>query len=525
MGLKNHKGIFFFILVFLYFVWLMATPTLADPDAFYHIKISQLIAERGLITSFPWLWFTTLKDNFTDHHLFFHLLMTPFVIFGNGVIGAKFLAVLLAAGFVSLSVWLMRRLGVKWPELFSLLMLLNASFVFRLSLVKAIPLSLIIFFLGLYLMFRHQTRGLFLASAIFVWAYGGWPITIVAAITHAGVSSLINVAARFKTGWWKALKLFIREIFRREQLNILAAVFGGSLIGLVINPYFPQNLYFYWQQVVQIGLFNLNETIAVGAEWYPLSIFDFLGGSSLIFIFLVIAIVWGVIYWRRVPRPAMTMLILTALFFVMTLKSNRYIEYFVPAAAWFIALTLSATVTKRHFLMIKEKIVWLWSKHHFWAAVLTAYFILATPFILIRDVWAVKSRLSERFHWSYLAGASTWLKENLTASPGSELAIVLHASWDEFPFLFFHNDQQYYIVGLDATFMYNYDRDLYWLHQDFAQGKIKADLYDVVTNRFNARAVLVGAAYTAAKEKLLADQNFTLVYEDDEASVFLPTRK
>jgi len=47
-----------------------------------------------------------------------------------------------------------------------------------------------------------------------------------------------------------------------------------------------------------------------------------------------------------------------------------------------------------------------------------------------------------------------WLKENTVKDE-----IIIHSSWDEFPMLFYYNDYNQYMAGLDPTFFYKADQE------------------------------------------------------------------
>src|SRR3989337_4312435 len=80
---------------------------------------------------------------------------------------------------------------------------------------------------------------------------------------------------------------FVLRASNLLNIKLLGIVFLGLLAGLIINPYFPDNIAFTWQQAVKIGLINYQNIIGVGGEWYPYKIFDLIGGLNLIFIIMV----------------------------------------------------------------------------------------------------------------------------------------------------------------------------------------------------------------------------------------------
>ena len=50
-----------------------------------------------------------------------------------------------------------------------------------------------------------------------------------------------------------------------------------------------------------------------------------------------------------------------------------------------------------------------------------------------------------------------WLKENTNKGD-----IVFHLFFDQFPSLFFWNQNNYYIYGMDPVFLYKYNTKFYW---------------------------------------------------------------
>src|SRR5690348_9184885 len=75
------------------------TSALADNDAYYHVKMGQLIREQGLTPQFIWLPYTILRsDAFYDHHMLYHVYLSLFT--GNGqeqtmIAGAKISSILM----------------------------------------------------------------------------------------------------------------------------------------------------------------------------------------------------------------------------------------------------------------------------------------------------------------------------------------------------------------------------------------------------------------------------------------------
>ena len=101
---------------------------------------------------------------------------------------------------------------------------------------------------------------------------------------------------------------------------------------------------------------------------------------------------------------------------------------------------------------------------------------------------------------SNLKEAAEWLRDNSRRGD-----IVFNTHWDNFSPLFFWNQQNYYIGGMDPIFQYAYSPELYWeFHHistdeygDLTCDEISCDksnvqdIYSVLKNDFRAKYVFV----------------------------------
>jgi len=522
---------FIFLIAFFLFFWLQSVGTLADPDSFYHAKMTVLIKEQGVIKNFPWLQFTTLKDYYVDHHFLYHLFLIPFIIFLNPLIGVKLAAIIFAVLLIIIIYWFLKSFKIKGAIFYCLLLLVVNPFIFRINLAKAPVLSILFLILGLYFLFNYRYWLLFILSFFYVWLYGGWPLMFVLTIIFVTIKSLnefwrewnrkeVNLIKpeqkiKIKPKIKESISLFFHNFFSVKNLRLLLASFNGLSAGLVFNPYFPQNLYFYWQQTIKIGLVNYQNIIGVGAEWYPYKFFDLFSGASLVFILLLVALILFVIGWKKQNVYSWALFFISLFFFLFTLKSRRNVEYFIPFTVIFSAFAISNFLEgmdiKKELLKLKD----LFLKKKLLFIALTVYFIGIISFISIRDVKAVRRDFEKGFAFGLREGVSQWLKNN--TPPRS---IVFHNHWDEFPILFYYNSHNYYLVGLDPTFMYEYNKDLYWEWYNIVTGKDKEDLYLKVKNDFGASYVLWTKERTSAEDNFAKDERFKLLYEDKEARVY-----
>ena len=96
-----------FVLVGAYFTKIQWNNYIGDPDGFYHTKIAQFLSQGIVIKSLPWMKFSTLANNFTDHHFLYHILLAPFTYLGFDLcfVQQKILAKYYIGFYICLAIW------------------------------------------------------------------------------------------------------------------------------------------------------------------------------------------------------------------------------------------------------------------------------------------------------------------------------------------------------------------------------------------------------------------------------------
>lgn len=514
-----------FVISFTLFMVFQANRVLADPDSFYHAKMAILTAEQGPVRSFPWLNLTTLGRHYTDQHFLYHVILIPFVSLGQPLLGLKLATVCFGAGLITVMYWMMRQFGVRGAMVFALLTLLIRPLTFRLSLAKAPSTSLIILLIGLSWIFQYRFRRLFVLAGAYVWYYGGYPLLGVAATVYASVSVLYNRWASRVRGHHYLNKIMSLVRYHRRpaprfgpNLKLLLIVAGGLLTGVVVNIYFPNNVFFAYQQLVNIGIINFQKVIGVGAEWYPYKIGDLIANGAIASLLVLVAMVGIVFRWRAQSKQTLTLFILTIFFFVLTLKSRRYIEYYLPLAVLFSAFSISDSLRGspgRKLWAEAQRMV----RHNIWSKVITGlllvYFAVGLGYIVQRDIRGQIKDLAHGYQIGKLQAASEWLAANSPA--GSR---VVHSDWDEFPVLFYYNSHNTYIAGLDPTFLYKADPETYWTWVNITLGKFQGDIYQAVTEKLQSKYVMVAENHLPMDNLFSHQEKFKLVYTDTEAKIY-----
>ncbi|KKR48607.1 MAG: hypothetical protein UT86_C0004G0093 [Candidatus Magasanikbacteria bacterium GW2011_GWC2_40_17] len=503
---QNLLLLLFFLIVAVYFSLLQGSPHFVDPDSFYHAKMGFLMQKDIIIKNFPWIKFAPFTQNFTDHQFIYHLLLIPFTFFFSPLLGTKIAAIILAVTAFAIFYFFLKKWQIKYPLFYILILLTSISFVFRMNLAKTSSLSLIILLLTLNFIWQRRFIPLFLASFVYVWCYGGWGMLLGLIFSLTLGDLIIN-----------------KKIIGSNILAILL----GLLAGIIINPYFPHNIQFYWQQVVQIGLINYKDQIAVGMEWYPPDILNFLGSEIFIFLLGILALFLFFIKIKtkknnnlederslhKIFSKIIGLFIFAGLLFVLTLKSQRFIEYFVPFSVLACAFLINFSLPK-NFSLKESLYFWLTKNKYLNKAFLVYFLAIMVGFFSLNSL-KLNQQFTSRYNWNYLKNSSAWLKENTPPK-----TTVFHTSWADWPMLFYHNSQNTYLSGLDPTFFYLKDKNLYKEWIQIGNGQIQDKLDEKIKKNFSANWILIKNNEIKLLKAIKSNDKFSLVYRDDEAQIF-----
>jgi len=503
----RYTYIAIFVFIFLIFGIFQLQPNFGDPDVFYHIKISKLMIEDQLVfTEFPWMQYSSLRDNFTDHHFLFHILLIPFIYIAGTIWGAKIAIAFFAASFFTCLYWFLQKFKFKHSELIIIALLLFNSFFFRLSLMKATPLSLIILLFLITYIFEKKYWQILLLSYIYVLTYGGWLLGLFIALIYIFSNILF-----FITQKKPILKELTNKLLSHHHLKIIISIIAGNILGIIINPYFPQNLKFYWQQIVDIGIVNYSNIIQVGNEWYSTSALSVIVSARFLLILLTIGILLTIFNHKKLNRQSIFFFLVSLIFFVLTLKSRRYIEYFAPFLAIFTGylLTIYYTDLKKWIAEIlknrSEKPLYRSLFLIISILIIFTFFIqLTTTFRLLSNIPTTQFEQSSQFIKTKTPYHST----------------IFHSSWDEWPQLFYHNSTDYYIAGLDPTFAYKFNSKKYLLWRKLVTQPATNDFYSSIKNEFQANYVFANKRYLQFIKNLDEALYFKPIYEDEEVIIY-----
>jgi len=504
------------IIMSVYYGYIQWNNFIGDPDGYYHAKLAKWLSEGKLIESLPWMQFSSLRDSFTDHQLLYHLLLAPFTYFFDPLTGVKIATVVFSVLMVLSFYWLLKKMYIPWAFYFALSFLLLNGLNFRMSLIKVNSLSLLIIWFIIYALLEQKKYLALILGWLFVWLYGGWPIAVLILGVYLLAQKIHQKihTNKFKIFWHQTINFFTADKKPRPILKISLSLLTGLGLGVLINPYWPQNLYFYYQQFLQIGVINMSSQFTVGSEWYGASIMEIISSAPHLFIAVCICVLTLFFKIKKASHLTWFAFLMMFIFLLLTIKSKRYVEYYMPFALLFVA---SASKDIRSFidwLKLKK----LWSslsrpiKIHLSISILL-FLILIMPSTYDR---ILNVQLSGKHSVHQYEKASRWLAAN--TEPDS---IVFHSDWDEWPILFYHNDHNYYIIGLDPTFMENYSSELHTLYREITYGNISYKVAQYIKDNFNASYIFIDRAdHDALINNLILDQGVLEVYQDDENIIY-----
>jgi hypothetical protein len=486
-----------------------------DFDGYYHIKWTQILWEslksHHTIPTFRWLPLTSLNpQQYVDHHFLFHLFLIPFARSADPRLGAKIAAAFFGSLALVSCYWLLIRYHIRYVLVWLIALLAcSAPFLFRLNMSKAPPFAIIFLVLAIHLLFKRRYWPLLPIAFLFTETYDLFPLLLFTAISWVAV-----------VGWTE----------RRFEWRPLLWVSLGIVAGLVINPYFPQNLELMYEHA-RIKLTLRDYDTKVGGEWYPYDSWEFLGNALVACISMIVGYVALDPSERKNSQYPLLFAILATALMIMMAKWRRIAEYWPPFAVMFAAFSLQTWLagTRSAWSRLPPEIMSelepffdhgkITERDDEWnarevakaiAVVVIALFLSIALFInlrvTIRDI-----RQSEPHNY-YKRGAD-WLSAHVP-----EGHIIFNTDWDDFPRLFYYDSNHSYVSGLDPSYLYDRDSQLSQLYERITLGK-EEDPGPLIRDRFGATYVFSDNEHHDFFANARSSGWFQIVYEDEECTI------
>ncbi len=449
---EKHKFFLKNIFIFLFFASIFSliqfsSLNLAGFDAYYHIKYAYLYRTLGIeetLNNFSLGGEYSLLNQYpSDLSFLYHIFLIPFT-YGNLIINNKIAVIILAALILTLFYWVLRKNNIKYAFFWTLLFFASASsFISRLLLARPLLLSIIFLILGFYLIIKKKYIWLFVLSIFYTLSYAVFPLLLVI--------SFLYILAEF---------IQLRKIDWRLLLVPLLGIF----LGLIIRPDFPQSLSVIFVQDFLTLFYNFQGNILNIAEMSSIS--GVMINNLILFLLFSISLAFFIIdiIEKRINRNKLSVIrlntfFLSSLFFVLTIASQRFFEYWTPFAFFFAAFSFKQisqnAYWKNSILLFKKRTKKTFLKIKFSLCFSLVLIIISGSTINI--IQSVDLISEKSLPFAKYQEAGEWLEKNTPAK-----SIIFNAGWDNFPQLFFYNHHNNYLVGKDPTFMYVYNKELFW---------------------------------------------------------------
>ncbi|HJZ83024.1 MAG TPA: hypothetical protein VKD91_21835 [Pyrinomonadaceae bacterium] len=507
------------IAIVLVFWWLQhSTEAICcgDYDGYYHIKWARLIWDNlragHFPPAFPWLPLTTLNpQNYVDHHLLYHIILIPFTWFRDLQTGAKISAILFGSLAVFSCYWFIVRYEIRYRLIWLLALLAcSAPFLYRMNMTKAPPFAIIFLILGTFFLFERKHWPLLPLAFVFAETYDMFVLLILAVLIWTAV-----------IGWTE----------ERFDWRPLALVVAGTALGLVINPYFPHNLYLFYEHA-RVKITASGFATKVGQEWYPYDTHEFVMNCYVALAAMLVGyITFDFSDRKRAQRPLYFLILATALL-LMIARWKRFAEYFPPFAILFAAFTLEnywrgrAVFTQLPEFVLEDLQPFLdrqetaaakekRKQQKNWEVLKAGFVAVILGGALFANVYRTSKDIRESDPRDHYAKGAFWMRANV---PAGEL--VFNTDWDDFPRLLYYDPTHVYTSGLDPTYLLDRNAELSKLYDRITTGA-EEDPGPLIRDKFGARWVFSDntSDHDSFYDNALRSGWFDRVYEDADCSV------
>ncbi len=454
-------------------------------DDYYHARISeQIIIQGRLGLEFPWLPLTILSpDKFVDHHLLYHIVLAPFVYFMDDMTGAKIATVALAAGGY-LAIWiLLRNIGVRYPGLWTLGTFgMSATFVIRALMIRTQGFSFLLLVLALIVMIQRRHQWLILLGFLYVWLYNGF-------ILMLGFAACYTLAA-----WLTDRKLLWQP---------MAFCALGLALGIVINPYFPRNVAFVLDHLG--AKVDLDNSIPLGSEWSAFNTRTWLTALTGSIVAMVLGFVRPYFGGGKRDRIETALLLVALLTGFMAFYAMRFLEYFPGFALLFWAAAWG-----------RSPVIQLdWAPFRRFARFLVPLILVVALGVFAVNILQVSyDVMSEARPAEEYLGSGTWLDNN---TPDGTL--VYPVGFNDFAKLFFYNQTNRWLIGLDPTYLQYVNAEWWNLYDRIRNGQIERPS-EVIASTWGIQYIISAERHEAFNRVARQDPNLDLVFRDRFTSVW-----
>lgn len=462
----------------------LAFPGIAEIDSFFYIRDAWRYRTEGIFNvNFPWMQFGMPKELSVASWYGFGIFSIPFTYFSDLITGLKVEGVLLTVFALGAYFWVALKRGFVWPAFWPFLFLFSApNVLYRLIMVRPQIFSLA--FAVLLLSFLAYDTGKsgkrYLAIGLFSFAIA-W--------LHFNFAWLPFVIAGVVAG----AALFLEKRFYWREV---ASTVIGAVIGWLLRPEPLKAIQLLYIQFVKHTFVKANLPLLFGSENFPLTAGTLIKnfGPITILWLLAIGLFCFALYSRKFELARNKIFlwsagILSFLFFLVSVFiARRAYDFWIAFGVLFVAAVFTEILPR-----LAERKQNAAFNIKLFAVCIFAFLTLYSGFKTSNSLKASASPPDR------LRNVALWVGDH--SVPGD---IVFNLHWSHFSPLFFWNQKNYYVGGLDPIFQYEYNPGLYWkfhyLSADIIAektcGKIECaeneleDTHEVLVRDFGAKFIV-----------------------------------
>lgn len=479
---------------------------LFDSDSYFHTRAARELQQHGFRRQFPQAAFSTWSERYSDKDLLFHLVLIPFQqihLAGAGslepgtedlVTPGKQAAVALTLAFFASFAFALGALGARAPW-FWMLLLFTADMAFLKAFMPVRPglLAMSFIVLEVVLLIRGRGRWLAVVGALHAYAHTSF-VLLPALVAAAAVARLLR-----------------RESFPK---HLAAWALAGPAVASIVHPYFPNNLFIAWDQIVEVS-----RAVWWGGTPIPRELFgpELLATRTDLFLRgypAFVPAVAGIVAFlasttRRLSTAGLALLLMTGVLLVPALMSERFLDFFFPTVVLLGACLWSELAGSEPLGAICRR-----ARAGFLAgtAVLSACLLVGFWRGGVVMLWDQMRAMTTA---EVQRPAIEFLRR--TAKPED---LVYHNFWWDFSILYHYRPDGRYVVALDPVFFWRRDPQRFLQALAAYRGET-ADLYRVLREDFGARWVYLPKApgHLRFFERMRGDSRFQKAYEDEQVAI------
>jgi hypothetical protein len=484
------RSLLVFAASFAYLYWLQfQSPRIPGFDGYYHIKYAELLPSLGIVRKFKWAAQSVWAEHFADKELLYHLFLVPFARFRDPAVGLKYATVLLGAGAATSFYLVLGLERLRFASLWTILLFGSGGlFLYRLGSPRPHVLSILLLLWCIHLILERRRWAL--ANVVFVY-------TLSYTAFHLALAMALIAS----------VETFLSE--RRIEWRVPLTVAGAMAAGVLVNPYFPNNLRLFWLQNVAVPWRALwgGIPLHIAGELRPMGTRELLVSHLALAIPYAAAVFLAIFRPRRLDARTRSLFLMSAGFLVMTFVILRFDEYAVPVTLWFLAAFYTAHTAD---LDLRGALA-APGRHRARALAGLAIVALGTTGVVIQTGRDALPRF--RPGPSLRRDAALYLREHTEPDE-----LVFTCDWDDAPELFYYDDRDRYPVMLDPNFMVQWNPERYREWFSVARGALAARTYDVLARDY--RFGVCTWDFEDLKRIVEIDPRMEVVYDDGRAWVF-----